>query len=138
MLIGKDRRKRIAAQQMNMNKKGRILIVDNELNVLSETYSKLLLENFDVEATMDADEIIPRTLRFKPELIIVNNELPGFDGSAICNMAKEQFSIPIILLKEGYSNPSAKIDGCSADEVVYKPINHNQLLNIIYRLLVFV
>ena len=121
-----------------MNKKGRILIVDNELNVLSETYSKLLLENFDVEATMDADEIIPRTLRFRPELIIVNNEIPGFDGSAICSITKARFTIPIIHMKEGNSSPSAKIDGCSADEVLFKPVDHNQLLNIIYRLLVFV
>ena len=121
-----------------MDKKGKILIVDIELNVLSDTYSKLLLENFEVEATMDADEIVPRSLRFRPDLIIVNNEIPGFDGSAICNMAKERFSIPIILLKEGYSNPSPKIDGCSADEILFKPINHNEMMNIIFRLLMFV
>lgn len=55
-----------------MPKKARVLVVDSDLHSLSRIYLSLIHKDYKVEAADDAQEIMARTERFKPRLIILH------------------------------------------------------------------
>lgn len=118
-----------------MGGRRKIFLFDDEMNTISKVYIGLLLKNFSVEATTDPEEIDQRMKRFQPDIAIVNNDVPGFDGHEICLLLKKQLNKPIILLSEKHSAKPAQIDHCSADEIIMKPINIKEMHEVIERLL---
>lgn len=115
--------------------KPKILVADDDLNTLSKIYIDLLLKLFFVEVTNDAHEIIERANRFKPDILILNNDLPNLDAHQICAQIKRDQKIPILLLVDKHASKTAKIDSCSADEIVTKPIDVTHLSQVIEKLI---
>ena len=115
--------------------KRKILLFDDEMDEISKLYIGLLLNDFLVEATTDPSEIADRTKRFEPDIVIVNNDVPGFNGHEVCILVKRQMNKPIILMIDKNSAQPAKIDSCSADEIIMKPIDMSQMLETVKRLL---
>lgn len=111
------------------------MVFDDEKEELSKIYIGLLLKNFLVEATVDPHELGDRIRRFLPDIVIVNNDVPGFDGHEICVLVKEQMSKPILLMAAKESALTTRIDDCSADEILLKPIDIKILEATIERLL---
>jgi DNA-binding response OmpR family regulator len=118
-----------------MTNKQKILVFDDEMEELSKVYIGLLLKNFVVEATTDPSEISERAKRFKPDIVIVNNDVVGFDGHELCSLVKRQMNKPIILMIDKNSSQLAKLDHCSADEIIMKPIDMIQMVDTVNRLL---
>lgn len=118
------------------NTNPKILVVDDDLDTLAKIYIELLLKNFIVEVTNDAQEITERAMRFEPDLLILNNDLPGLDAHEVCTKLKRQQNIPIILLVDKNSGETTKIDSCTADAVYTKPIDIKELKKIITSLMV--
>ena len=114
----------------------KILVLD-ELSSLNNIYFDLLHKNYEVEVSIDAKEIVPRVHRFRPDLLIVNADLPHFDAEEVCRVVKDSFQIPILLLADKESPTTIHIDGCSADEVLTKPFQKEILLNIVRQLISF-
>lgn len=112
----------------------RILIVD-ETKTLSSIYFDLLAENYKVEASNDPDEIIPRAKRFNPHLVIVNSDLPAFDAHEFCDVIKKDRNIPVLLILDVHSASTIKIDNCSADGIITKPIDKSVFFHTIEKLL---
>ena len=118
-----------------MQKQGRVLLFDDELDVVSKIYIDLLLKNFEVEITMDPKEITIRVKRFQPHMALVNGDVADFDGKEVCQVLKEELNIPVALIVNHHSAATIYIDSCRADDIISKPIKNDQLLNIIYRLI---
>ncbi len=114
----------------------RILVLD-ELHSLSKIYLILLLRDYEVEASIDAKEIVPRVRRFQPDLLIVNADLPHFDPEEVCSVVKQSFQIPILLLAEKDSTFTINIDSCRADEVLTKPFKNEILIKTVQQLISF-
>lgn len=113
----------------------RILIVEHDMDTMSLLYMTLLHQNYQLEASIDAEEILLRVERFRPDLMLVNNALPGFDSREICRLVKETFGIPIILIVEKNAGTSAGLGCCATEDVIEKPINTDLLLQKINLLL---
>ncbi len=105
----------------------KILVFDDELSEISKIYIGLLLKNYLVEATTDPGEIATRAERMKPDITIVNADVKGFDAHYVCKLVKKEMKIPIILLLEKDSATDLKIDSCDADEIIYKPVDIEEL-----------
>ncbi len=114
-----------------MGGKYKILVVDNEMHRLADIYSKLLLNEYNVEVTVDWDEVVGRVKKFKPDLILIKSELPKFDGPTLCRAIKTKFRIPVILLIDKNSAAALDIDGCDADAFIEKPVDGSQLLQMV-------
>jgi len=112
----------------------KILVVD-ELQALSKIYVELLLKDFLVEASDDPKEITPRTMRFRPHLLIVNADLPHLNAEEVCNLAKGKFQIPILLLVGKSSAKTIAIDGCHADAILTRPFDNKVLLDAVQQLI---
>lgn len=109
-----------------MVKKVKVLLVDDELPSLSKMYIDLLLKNYDVEATHEAREVIPRIRRFRPDVVILPPSLPDLDTHALCCAAKEQGLSSILMVNEAEDAPCT-IGSCTAADVLQRPVDLCQL-----------
>lgn len=117
-----------------MNK---ILVVDDDTDILGLMEIMLHSNNYDVKAISRWQEIDNSIHNFKPDLILLDVSLGGADGREICKgikMAKETQNLPVILFS---ANPEMGkfIEECSAQSFISKPFEIKYLLNTIQRFL---
>jgi DNA-binding response OmpR family regulator len=75
-----------------------ILFVEGKSSLGLELTSALTEDNFNVTGVSDYFEALGRLNEFKPDMVIMNIELPWLDGWEACSWLHETFGIPIILL----------------------------------------
>lgn len=105
-----------------MVKKVKVLLVDDELPSLSKMYIDLLLKNYEVEATHEAREVMPRIRRFRPDVVIIPPALPGLDAHDLCCAAKELGLCFILMVNEPGEMPY-KIGSCTAADTLLRPVD---------------
>lgn len=109
----------------------KILVVDDDRDILY--VMKLLLTNhgFDVDVTMRGEEAIERANSFHPDLIILDVWLAGMDGREICRSLKTQpatSNIPVIMFSAN-NNMKDILKESLADDFVGKPFDITDILN---------
>lgn len=75
-----------------------ILIVEGKRTLGIELVSALTEDDFNVVGVSDYFEALGRLDEFKPDMVIMNIELPLLDGWEACYWLRQTFGIPIILL----------------------------------------
>jgi len=83
-----------------MDKK-RILVVDDEPDIVAMLKTRLEHNNYDVIVAYDGDVALERIQKNKPDLILLDVMLPNQSGYKICETIKEDESlsdIPVIML----------------------------------------
>jgi DNA-binding response OmpR family regulator len=113
-----------------MNK---ILVVDDDLDILSLVQVILSMNNFTVEAISRWEDISNKIAEFKPNLVLLDVMLGGADGRDICRNLQTQAAtkdIPVVLFS---ANPEMGkyIKDCMAKDFVAKPFEMAQLLKTV-------
>lgn len=111
--------------------KQKILIVDDEPDIVRVVKDVLEGENYHVATARNAVETFKRVKDTKPNLIILDLKLPGIDGLEICRTLKgdeKTRDISIIILSTK-TEESDKIVGLEigADDYVTKPFSSGEL-----------
>lgn len=100
----------------------RIMLVDDELDIINFISPYLTNENFEVFAFTSADRAMACLHAAKIDLAILDIMLPGMSGLEMCREIRNQYNFPIILLtaKNGEID---KINGLTlgADDYITKP-----------------
>ena len=81
--------------------KNRILIVDDEPDIVEALQTRLEQENFECIKAYDGNGGLELARAKKPDLIILDIMLPNLDGYKVCRLLKFQKEfqrIPIIML----------------------------------------
>lgn len=121
-----------------MNKK-RILLVDDEKDMVFAVKMQLEAENFEVLTAADGQEALDKTHRDKPDLIILDVMLPKIDGYKVCRMLKfdkKYKNIPIIVLTARVQETDKKVGyEVGADVYLTKPFEPKVLIEHINQLL---
>ena len=112
--------------------KERILVVDDEEDILELIRYNLDKEGFDVICAENGEKCIESALSHSPELIVLDLMLPGIDGLDVCKKLKNNLdtqSIPIIMLT-AKSTESDIVVGLElgADDYVIKPFSPRILI----------
>lgn len=113
-----------------MKTKQKILVVDDDVDILSVMTVSLKDNGYDVEGTLNGDEAITRVEKFKPDLIIMDIYLSGTNGKDICKTlkrAKKTSNIPIILISAS-SQLRNTVQECGANGFINKPFENADLL----------
>ena len=108
----------------------RVLIVDDNNDILWVVETILKRYGFDVMTTLRGEEVLSRTRKFSPQLILLDVFLSGIDGIEICNTLKstpETKDIPVIMFS-AHTNFSEIKKFCKADDFVAKPFDTNELV----------
>ncbi len=121
-----------------MSKK-KILIVDDEKDLVYGVSLQLETSGFEVLAAYDGQEGLDKARKEKPDLIILDLMLPKIDGFKVCRMLKfdEKYKkIPIILftVRAQESDKQTAAEVC-ADAYITKPFEPQVLLDKIAELL---
>jgi len=121
-----------------MDKK-KILIVDDERDLVETLTFRLEANDYQVIAAYDGQEGLDKARKEKPDLIILDLMLPKIDGYKVCRMLKfdENYKkIPILIFTARAQESDKKMGeevGC--DGYVTKPFEPKALLERIKELI---
>ncbi len=108
----------------------RILVVDDDTDILSVMEILLTMKGFEVEVTSKGENTIPKINSFKPDLILLDVLISGQDGRTICKQLKSDKSsqhIPVIMFS-AHPGAAATIADYGANDFIAKPFNVSHLL----------
>ena len=107
----------------------RILVVDDEPQLLRALGTNLLARDYDVELAATGEAALAIAARKHPDLVILDLGLPGIDGVEVIRGLRGWTEVPIIVLsvREGESEKVAALDA-GADDYVTKPFGMDELL----------
>ena len=98
-------------------------IIRNELTTFLSRYG------YEVEAPVDFENIINIVHELKPDLILLDINLPCFDGYYICREIRKSLDIPIIIVTSRDSEMDELMSmNLGADDFITKPYNTQILL----------
>ena len=117
-----------------MSKK-KILIVDDDPQVVMMTKSRLEANGYEVLTATNGTETIRMTQESKPDLILMDVIMPAMDGSEVCMKLKADEGtrdIPILMLT-AYARKDLEMKclQAGAKAVILKPFNPTELLALI-------
>jgi two-component system, OmpR family, alkaline phosphatase synthesis response regulator PhoP len=116
-----------------MSQAKKILIADDEPDILEILSFNLKAEGYDVITAKNGDEAIEKAKKSKPDLIILDVMMPGKNGMEVCNVLRTQpeFAATIIIFLTAMSDESSEIRGLEtgADDYIAKPISPKVLLS---------
>jgi DNA-binding response OmpR family regulator len=107
----------------------KVLVVDDELNLVGLVTGYLEREGFEVLVARDGPSAVEMTRAHQPDLIVLDVMLPGFDGVEACRQIR-QFSNAYILMLTARAEEIDKIVGLSvgADDYLTKPFSPRELV----------
>ena len=76
----------------------RILIVDDEPNIIGTVSPLLRARGYDVSSAMTGRGGLDAAERNKPDLIVLDLGLPDIDGVSVCRQLRQGSSVPIVVL----------------------------------------
>ncbi|MEQ3339392.1 response regulator transcription factor [Clostridium butyricum] len=114
----------------------KIMIIEDEVIIREELKSFLSKYNYEVIAPSDFENVIEFILNENPDLILLDINLPIFDGYYICREIRKTSDIPIIIVTSRDSDMDELMSmNLGADDFVSKPYNTQILLARIAALL---
>ncbi|THB77798.1 MAG: DNA-binding response regulator [Desulfobulbaceae bacterium] len=114
------------------NKDIRILVVDDDPDVLFATARIMKKEGYDVSEAATGQECLEQTERQQPDLILLDVELPDILGTEVCHRLKSDDkykSIYIMMLSGRKIETDDQADGLEvgADGYVARPVSNREL-----------
>ena len=110
----------------------KILVVDDEVDLVETVRFPLEMEGFDVLVSYNGEDALNQARKENPDLIILDLMLPKLDGYKVCRLLKfdERYKhIPILMLT-AKTQEKDKILGkeTGADEYITKPFEMDHLI----------
>ena len=122
-----------------MDKKFRILLVDDEPDILSMTRMRLEASGYEVITAIDGVSAYNTAKSEAIDLIILDLMLPGMDGYRVCGLLKldqKYRHIPVIMLTaRGQKEDKEMGQAAGAEAYMVKPFEAKELLDKIQELL---
>ncbi|MEP7109826.1 MAG: response regulator transcription factor [Ferruginibacter sp.] len=111
----------------------KILIADDEPDILEIIQFNLQAEGYDVITAKNGDEAIEEAKKHHPDLIILDIMMPGKNGLDVCNILRMQpvFNETLIVFLSALSDEGTEIRGLEtgADDYLTKPISPKILVS---------
>ncbi len=120
--------------------KGKILVVDDEVNITQILEFSIGAEGYEVITAANGEEAIDKARREQPDLIILDIMMPKIDGYEACRILKANpltKNIPVVLLTAKGRDIDKRLGyEVGATDYIVKPFSPNKLVDRIHQLLV--
>ncbi|MDM8536985.1 response regulator transcription factor [Desulfobacterales bacterium HSG17] len=105
-----------------------ILVIDDDKDIVQTIKGNLELDGYDTLSACDGRTGLDLVRNHRPDLIILDLNLPDIDGVKACQIIRREFDFPIIMLtaRDGLSDKVLGLE-CGADDYVVKPFNFLEL-----------
>ena len=113
----------------DMTDSPKILIVDDEANILDVVELYLLREGYKVVRAGDGVSALRLFAEHKPDLVVLDWMMPQMDGLDVCRQMRATRAVPVIMLT-AKSQEDDKLQGleAGADDYVTKPFGPRELV----------
>ena len=106
-----------------------LLLIEDDLTLFNELKSRLAQWSYHVHGIDDFRQVMDKFAEVKPDLVIIDIQLPMFDGFHWCRQIRAHSNVPIIFLSSR-DHPSDMVMSMQlgADDFVQKPFNSDVLI----------
>ena len=108
---------------------GRILVVDDQPQIRRFMRSTLARGGYEVDEAKTGEQSLDKVREFRPDLVLLDMNMPGMGGLAACRAIRTDSSIAVIMLtvRNSEEDKVAALDA-GADDFVTKPFSTPELL----------
>jgi two-component system KDP operon response regulator KdpE len=107
----------------------RVLVVDDEPGIRRAVQTNLSAHGFHVDTAATGQEALDASVRFHPDLVLLDLGLPDMDGMEVIRAIRERVSTPIVVLSaRGAERDKVAALDLGADDYLTKPFGVNELL----------
>ncbi len=117
---------------------GKVLIVDDEPNIVTSLQFLMKKGGFETSVARDGDAALSEVERFRPDLVLLDVNLPHRDGFEVCQTLRSSgwTDLKIVMLTaKGRETEVTKGLEMGADAYVTKPFSTRELVDQVSRLL---
>jgi len=108
---------------------GRILVVDDEPQIRRILRTTLTGEGYEVDDARSGEEALEKVREFRPDLLLLDINMPGMGGLAACRVLRADTQVAIIMLtvRNSEADKVSALDA-GADDFVTKPFSTPEIL----------
>jgi len=122
-----------------MEPKRRVLIVDDEPNIVVSLEFLLRQQGYEVIVARDGEEALAAAGERRPDLVVLDVMLPGLDGFEVCRRLRERTDLAglKIILLTARGRDVERVRGLEegADDYITKPFSTRDLMKRVAELL---
>ncbi|MFD3259090.1 response regulator transcription factor [Paenibacillus lentus] len=107
----------------------KIMLIEDDASLFSEIRERLQQWSYDVHGVEDFSSVMQKFTAVKPDLVIIDIQLPKFDGFHWCRMIRAHSNVPIIFLSSR-DHPTDMVMSMQlgADDFIQKPFHFEVLV----------
>ncbi|QHS55491.1 response regulator [Mucilaginibacter sp. 14171R-50] len=115
----------------------RILVLDDNQDILDIVHETLTYENFEVKSTGESKNVMPLLEDFNPNLVILDYRVAGTNGGELCRNIKAhpKFSDVPVIIFSAYVNREADLYAYGCDAIINKPFDLTELVEKVNNLI---
>ena len=108
---------------------GRIIVVDDQPKIRRFMRTTLVAEGYEVDEAKTGEEVLERIRERRPDLVVLDINMPGMGGLATCRAIRKDSDMAIIMLtvRNSEEDKVAALDA-GADDFVTKPFSTPELM----------
>ncbi|MEN9549291.1 MAG: hypothetical protein RIR12_1882, partial [Bacteroidota bacterium] len=110
-----------------MEKSRKILVADDEPDIIEILKYNLVNEGYEVVTAKDGDEAVERARKHQPDLIVLDVMMPKKSGVEVCELLRAQaaFKETLIIFLTAVNDEGTQIKGLEtgADDYISKPLS---------------
>lgn len=108
---------------------GRIMVVDDQAKIRRFMRSTLVEEGYEVDEAKTGEAALEGIRTLRPDLVVLDMNMPGMGGLAVCRAIRRDTDIAIIMLtvRNSEEDKVAALDA-GADDFVTKPFSTPELM----------
>jgi DNA-binding response OmpR family regulator len=117
---------------------GKVLIVDDEPNIVVSLQFLMKKSGYETSTARDGDEALAEVERFRPDLVLLDAMMPRRDGFEVCQQLRASgwSDLRIVMLTaKGRESEITKGLAVGADAYVTKPFSTRELVDQVDQLL---
>jgi len=105
-----------------------ILVIDDDRDIVQTIKGNLELDGYEVLCAYNGRSGLDLAKGHRPDLIVLDLNLPDIDGIKACQVMRREFDFPIIMLtaRDGVLDKVLGLE-CGADDYIVKPFNFLEL-----------
>jgi len=107
----------------------KILVVDDEPDILELVETRLAMVGYETITAESGEEALKLFFTARPDLALLDLEMPGMDGFELCERIRQMSDVPIIFLT-AFGSEAHRVKGLQvgADDYIVKPFSKNELV----------
>lgn len=107
----------------------RVLIVEDDPNIVDLIRSNLVVRGFDTVVSTDGSETLQLLETEQPDIVLLDLMLPDLDGFDLCRQVRERSSVGVIVVSaRGGDRDKVAALNLGADDYLTKPFSIEELL----------